>query len=222
MEPDYMAVNPTEWLTSSIEACCEKFHPGYAFEDCMGYYPPDHDDCNRALFYPDWSGSNEGCLGDGKEPYYMTANANFFLVDSLVKCCEKYYNWNYYDCTGTRPVLTNGEYYPDWTGGSSSYCLNDDQMPDYMLNNQNWYLSTTLQKCCEKHFHYEMNECMGTANAGTNEWYVSYEDKTCYQDCSGVAPCGGVVNFWVDTFTTKEKCCKEKLDWLPLRKCVID
>jgi len=158
----------------------------------------------------------------GKEPYYMTANANFFLVDSLVKCCEKYYNWNYYECTGTRPVLTNGEYYPDWTGGSSSYCLNDDQMPDYMLNNQNWYLSTTLQKCCEKHFHYEMNECMGTANAGTNEWYVSYEDKTCYQDCSGVAPCGGVVNFWVDTFTTKEKCCKEKLDWLPLRKCVID
>lgn len=152
----------------------------------------------------------------------MTANANFFLVDSLEKCCEKYYNWNYYECTGTRPVLTNGEYYPDWAGGSSSYCLNDDKMPDYMLNNQNWYLSTTLKKCCEKHFHYEMNECMGTTYAGTSEWYVVYEDKTCYQDCSGAAPCGGVVNSWVDLYKSKEKCCKEKLEWIPLRKCLID
>ena len=29
-------------------------------------YPPDADDCNEMLFYPDWAGSNEGCANDGK------------------------------------------------------------------------------------------------------------------------------------------------------------
>jgi hypothetical protein len=41
------------------------------YDSCMGRYPPDHDDCNVMLFYPDWAGSNEGCIDDGKEPYYM-------------------------------------------------------------------------------------------------------------------------------------------------------
>ena len=150
----------------------------------------------------------------------MLSNYDYFLSSALEECCKNFYNWNLFSCTGTTPTLTNGEYYPDWE--DSDTCVKGGEVPKYMFHNQKHYFSPTLQKCCEKHFHYEMNECMGTANAGTNEWYVSYEDKTCYQDCSGVAPCGGVVNFWVDTFTTKEKCCKEKLDWLPLRKCVID
>ena len=65
-EPDYMAINPTQWLSSSMSACCEKFFGGYMYDACMGRYPPDHDDCNVMLFYPDWEGANIFCVSDGK------------------------------------------------------------------------------------------------------------------------------------------------------------
>ena len=67
-EPDYMALNPTQWLSSTMEACCKKFFDGYQFNACMKRYPLDHDDCVMImrLFYPDWDGSNKGCNNDGK------------------------------------------------------------------------------------------------------------------------------------------------------------
>ena len=60
-----MAVNPTDWLSSTMEACCKRFFGGFMYDTCMGRYPPDQDDCNMMLFYPDWNGSNKGCLDDG-------------------------------------------------------------------------------------------------------------------------------------------------------------
>ncbi len=65
-EPDYMALEPTSWLSSTVEACCKTFFGGYRYDACMGRYPPDHDDCNVMLYYPDWDGANEGCTDDGK------------------------------------------------------------------------------------------------------------------------------------------------------------
>jgi len=61
-----MAVNPTQWLSSTMSACCKKFFGGYMYDACMGRYPPDHDDCNVMLFYPDWEGANILCVSDGK------------------------------------------------------------------------------------------------------------------------------------------------------------
>ncbi len=65
-EPDYMAVNPSEWLSSSMESCCKKFFSGYAYDSCMNRYPRDDGGCTPKLFYPDWEGGNEGCMDDGK------------------------------------------------------------------------------------------------------------------------------------------------------------
>jgi hypothetical protein len=212
-----MAVNPTEWLLSTLDACCKKYFNGFLYDACIGRYAPDHDDCITvtALFYPDWNGSNEGCIDEGKEPYYMLSNANYFLSNSIEECCEKFYEWNYFSCTGMKPELTNGEYYPDWTGSSTATCLNDDKMPTYMLNNQGWYLSTSLEKCCERHFLWGLKECLGTSDVGSNDWYVKYEDETCVQDCNGASPCGGIADSWVELFKSKEKCCEDTLPWKP-------
>lgn len=65
-EPDYMAADPTQWLSSTMEACCKKFFDGYSYDACMDRYPRDQDDCIVKLFYPDWNGSNKGCIDDGK------------------------------------------------------------------------------------------------------------------------------------------------------------
>lgn len=65
-EPDHMAANPGEWLSSTMEACCKKFFGGYLYDDCIGKHSQGHDDCNVKLYYPDWNGANEGCTDDGK------------------------------------------------------------------------------------------------------------------------------------------------------------
>ena len=213
-----MAVNPTDWLSSTMEACCKKFFGGYLFETCMGSYPPDHDDCNVMLYYPDWEGSNKGCINDGQEPYYMLSNGKYFFSNSLEDCCEKFYEWDFYGCTGTMPDLTNGEYYPDWLGSSSSTCLNDNKMPKYMLNNQVWYLSKTLKECCETHFFWDVNKCLGTTAVGSGKWYIKWSDSTCVQDCVGASPCGGIAESWDETFSDKNTCCKNKM-WWDLRGC---
>ena len=83
-----------------------------------------------------------------------------------------------------------------------------------MIGNQKWFLSTTLEKCCERHFYWDINDCLGTTAVGTDKWYASYEDQKCVQDCSGAPPCGGVAEPWDQKYTSKEQCCKGQLSWV--------
>jgi hypothetical protein len=39
---------------------------GWKMKECMGASAP----ASSGLYYPDWSGDNEGCLADGNEPQY--------------------------------------------------------------------------------------------------------------------------------------------------------
>jgi hypothetical protein len=169
------------------------------------------------LYYPDWNGANEGCIDDGQEPYYMLSNAQYFLSNTREECCEKFYGWKYYECTGTKPPSSGG-YYPDWIGASSSpyTCLNDGKEPLYMLNSPAWYLSSTLKECCETHFRFAFKECMGTQDVGTGNWYVKWDSNTCAQDCTIGASnsnCGGIAGSWEEFFDSKEACCDSKLSW---------
>jgi len=141
----------------------------------------------------------------------MLSNHQYFLSNTREECCKKFYEWNYYSCTGTRPKL-NGEFYPDWSGKSTtSACLNDNKMPEYMIQNQAWYLSKTRSECCKRHFNWDFNNCMGTTNAGTRKWYAKYDATTCVQDCVGASPCGGVAESWDELYQDKTTCCKQKM-----------
>jgi len=89
-----------------------------------------------------------------------------------------------------------------------------------MFNNPTWYLSSTLKQCCERHFYFDLNTCMGTTVEGTDKWYVKYEAMMCVQDCVGASPCGGIVESWDETFDSKEDCCDEKM-WYD-NKCITN
>jgi len=148
----------------------------------------------------------------------MLSNHEYFLSNSREECCNSFYEWNFYSCTGSTPTLTNGEYYPDWSGGSSTpTCLKDGNIPNYMLYNQRWYLSSSLRQCCERHFYYDINSCLGTSpdtsSVGTDKWYVDYAAETCVKDCEGVSPCGGLAESWDELFEDKKECCGKKLYW---------
>ena len=167
----------------------------------------------------------------GEEPLYMLQNKDDFLSNSLKACCEKFYGWDLYGCMGTPPVLTNGEFYPDWEG-SNDRCTKEGEIPIYMLSNQKYYLSPTLEDCCDKHYSWAKRDCMGDAATFTNKWYVVYggqsEDETCLQDClttSGNQFCGGPVPSWQaedGLFDTQEKCCEEKLFWKSVKECILN
>ena len=151
----------------------------------------------------------------------MLSNHEYFLSNTREECCKNFYEWNLYSCTGTKPTLTNGDYYPDWSGGSSTQCLNDGEVPDYMLYSQAWYLSTTLEKCCERHFFWNINACLGTSpdavDVGTDKWYVEWKTSTCVQDCVGESPCGGIAESWDELYSSKDQCCDKRLPWV--NKC---
>ena len=126
-----------------------------------------------------WEGANEGCTDDGTEPYYMLSNKEYFLSNTREECCKKFYEFDFNTCAGTVPELTNGDYYPDWSG-SSNPCRNDGKIPSYMLTNQPWYLSTTRRQCCERHFFWDVRTCLGTdSEVEAETWYVDYNAETC-------------------------------------------
>ena len=179
----------------------------------MGLYPPDFDDCNVGLWYPDWGGKNEGCNSDGKEPYYMIVHKDYYLYHTREECCRQFYEWDYYTCSETLPVLSYGTFYPDWSDYSDLTCRNDDKMPAYMLNNQNWYFSYSLEECCERHFYWDRRKCLGSSAVGSQKWYVKYSAETCVQDCVGPSPCGGLAEEWDELHNNKGECCDKKLWW---------
>ena len=159
----------------------------------------------------------------------MLGNANYFLSNSLEECCNKFYPWDLYGCMGTTPTFTNGDFYPDWEGKSNTCLSNSDDegvVPDYMLMNQMYYLSTTLEKCCERHFFWNINKCLGSSPdssvSGTNKWYVKWVDSACVQDCEGegALSCGGFANTWDKLYNSKEECCEKRLSWLRLGACI--
>jgi len=158
-EPDYMAVNPTDWLFSTKSACCEKWFGGNPYDECMG-----DDDCNEdeyvyeALFYPDWE-DTMSCINDGKKPYYMQMETGHWMKNTREECCKRFFEWEYFDCIGTEPPASD-EYYPDWSNWDGPTCVNDGEMPQYMLSIPS-SLHPTLEECCKKHFGWDFKACMG-------------------------------------------------------------
>ena len=67
-EPEYMLLNPSEWLSTTLQKCCKKHFNNYYYDQCLFQHPPPAlQGCSDPLlFYPDWEGQNTGCVDDGK------------------------------------------------------------------------------------------------------------------------------------------------------------
>lgn len=103
--------------------------------------------CVRALWYPDWEGTNTGCTRDGDEPLYMTQNPVSYLFSTKADCCNEFYYWDLETCLGGSAASSGNKYYADWVGDDT--CKNDGRAPQYMVLNPTVWLYDTLSKCCE-------------------------------------------------------------------------
>jgi hypothetical protein len=270
-EPSYMSANPADYMSSTLDKCCNTFF-GWNYDICMGLLD---DSCARALWYPDWDGENVGCTKDGEEPYYMTSNPMSYLFAQRSDCCSEHYEWNYADCMGTSPSSSNlyypywddnenvckndnnaplfmiqnpiwlhsdlesccssnfqwkyadclseggatasapsGLYFPDWEGANTG-CINDGTEPDYMSQNPDMWMHTTLAEFCDENYSWDLSACLGGSSpTGTLKYYMSYDEGTCVQDCIGASPCGGLAESWDYLYDTQSSCCSERAWWV--------
>lgn len=99
--PDYMDINSDTWLFADRTDCCTRYF-GYRLSDCLGSAATSNNGTN--LFFPDWSGSSEGCArdyGNIRAPAYITNQGTAYMHDSLDDCCTKHYSWNLASCLGS-------------------------------------------------------------------------------------------------------------------------
>ena len=153
-----MDANPRDYLMSTLDRCCTTFF-GWNYDGCIGSAPGM---CARALFYPDWHGSDEGCVDDGNEPTYMTDNAMFYIFSQLEDCCNDNYASTFDTCMGSAASSkNNGLYYPDFDS-TDHVCRNNGKQPGYMNNSPTHWMHTTLAACCTTNYNWNYDNCIGS------------------------------------------------------------
>ncbi|KAL7484709.1 hypothetical protein ACHAW6_011152 [Cyclotella cf. meneghiniana] len=86
-------------------------------------------------------------------------------------------------------------------------------------------LFDTAEDCCVAKLSYiDKRLCAAiSTDQHTNLFYVSYPDEACKKDCPAYdgGQCGGTPqDLSIRLFSTVSECCKEKLSWVELSKCV--
>jgi hypothetical protein len=198
-----MDADVATYMFSTLDACCSAYF-AWNYNACMG----DLDNtCARALWYPDWEGTNSGCKRDGNEPLYMTENAIVYMYSTKRDCCNEHYSWNL-ECMGESMGTTGNKYYPDWTG--DDICKNDGEGPTYMALNPTMWLHDTLAECCAQNYDWKMNECMSLAeDGGTGLYYPDWsgDNEACLNDSQ--EPQYMIQNPSIWMFSTLAECCEK-------------
>lgn len=224
-EPGYMSVNAGDYLYSTLDKCCNTYF-NWMYDKCMGRV---RGPCARALFYPDWSGTNEGCIADGNEPKYMTSNHKHYLYVTIEECCHEHYDWDYIACTGKVNKRNNRLYYPDWLG-SPQGCGTGGGQPKYMNAAPEWWLYETLEQCCKTNFEWFLADCLGdeaptapspsspSAPGMTYRWYPDWlnGNEICKNDGQEPGYMSSGQGFLHDT---QKSCCNQNFSW-HMDKCM--
>ena len=149
----------------------------------------------------------------GEEPSFL------YVQHILDKCCTNRYGWNKDSCLGaggpTLPTGSNKWYLNSYE--NDSICVQDCEgttAPCGGLANSWDTLHDSAKDCCQKKLSWitvskcEAESTGGTA-AGSDQWYVDWENETCVKDCVGGAPCGGLAEKWNFLYSSVIKCCDE-------------
>ena len=182
---------------------------------------------NATYYYPDWDGGTNTCLSDGNNPYYMELGN--YMKTTLEECCDYYYSWNptcIEDGGGTPPVGSL-QWYVDY---KNHKCVQDCPVNGASCGGLAMAYKTLFAdetKCCEEKLRY-ISVGLCTANsrgngtyAGSNQWYVDYENNKCVQDCDSATPgCGGIIEHPGTTlYADALACCAAKLSYIDVDLC---
>ena len=209
-EPTYMSIAKSTYMSSTLDKCCKQYF-NWNYDGCMGLLD---NTCARGLWYPDWEGSNQGCVKDGDEPPYMRNAALYYLFTQRSECCAEHYGWNYQECLGRNGGSQYREwYYPDWEG-QEHVCKNGGGQPQYMTNNHETWMYEDLTKCCNAYYGWNLAECLASGPGGGTDvspangrWYPDWGggSHVCLNDSK--QPNYMTENYAAWMYDTQEKCC---------------
>lgn len=168
-------------------------------------------------------------------------NYNYCGSDFLVanaQCGETCYSGGHYStCSGGQicyadatncPIVYEGtsptpqpdtSWYPGDTPGNTK-CANDGNAPDWQHNK---YLLQS--QCCNSHFGWAYNNCMGIEQPASYEWYIDWTLIKCVMDCDvgDRDLCGGKVEGnWITLWSNATECCSTQMPSYAFEECVID
>lgn len=211
-----MAANPSNYLYSTLDKCCTN-HFGWNYLACMGQL---ENVCARSLWYPDWEGSDDGCVSDGNEPTYMMNSPELYMSSQKQDCCQQHYSWKYNECVGAKRTENAGKYYPDFDG-ADHVCVNDGLQPMYMDLGAAWWMHDDLKTCCAVNYEWNYAECIGSdpnapeiVNPDTDGlWYPDWlnSDHMCKNDNGQPPYMSKRPSAWM--YATQAECCKARYSW---------
>jgi len=117
------------------------------------------------------------------------------------------------------PVLETLIWYPDW-GTASHTCKNDGEAPMYMVLT-GLYFETSVQKCCERFFSWDLVGCAGSAANVPTGFYPNWgnPDSKCLNSTETM-PDYMQKNPTQWLFPDIESCCTKYYNW-DHGKCVV-
>lgn len=172
------------------------------------------DPATMFLFYPDWSPGGAGCLNDGDHPPYMAANPSGYLFSTSASCCSQHFGWNYDACIGAGlGICARALFYPDW-GGADEGCLDDGNEPPYMTDNAMYYMFSQLADCCQEHYGWNYDTCIGaSSNVNNGQYYPDFSntDHVCRNDGAQPPYMNNSPSHWMHD--TLAECCNTNYLW---------
>jgi len=219
----FMQYNPGDWLFNTRDGCCIRYY-SWEYYACMG-----EDNAGAIGYYPAWDGT-ESCVNDAEAPDYMGLNPSLWIFDNIDSCCQRYYNWNVAGCVfksgdDTTSVATSDWYVNNMNEICQQDCLEQSGGSCGGLVPSWKDLHKTAASCCENTLAWIPGAmCVArsqlTTYSGTSKWYADGNLQRCVQDCVGGAPCGGLLESWVEAFDSPNDCCSTKLWWLERKSCI--
>ncbi|EED91385.1 predicted protein [Thalassiosira pseudonana CCMP1335] len=196
--PQYMLTSPEWWIYPTRESCCANRMQAY-YDECLENGGVPNVSINApSLWYPDWSGADEGCLNNNQAPAYMTANPTTWMFNDQSSCCKKYYPWSLEKCMSIASVSPTtsavsaliGSFFPGWeTDAPPHTCVSTQNYtaPQYMLTSPEWWIYPTRESCCANRMQAYYDECLengGIPNVSINApslWYPDWSgaDEGC-------------------------------------------
>ena len=165
-------------------------------------------------YYPDWEHQDGYCTNNSNNvPTYMENNPAW-KSETLEACCRKYFSYAIGACMGNIAIQGADAlliWYPDWLGGSGA-CIDDTNVPEYMLQNRAAWLFSNKEACCTRYYPWAVSSCMGgDVIQGVDTSLVWYPDwlggsNSCVDDATNV-PEYMLQNRGAWMFASKEKCC---------------
>jgi hypothetical protein len=223
-EPLYMQKAPSTWLYDSLEECCARYYPGWNEPECLHL-------TGTGLWYVDYAELK--CVTDCEEGVGGSTCGGLAppnledLYANPRECCKAHLQWVYEefceaDSLGNECYVGTGKFYRGKE--ADEVCVRDcadssDPTCGGVVDAAWVRLHDDASDCCNEEFSWIDNGLCAARSEGNavEQYWPDQMNGKCVKDSVEQAK-----DLSVPLFDTAEACCKERMSWVLLEKCVVE